>query len=146
DKAFESLLAAFELLPDDPQSQAEAEAAAKEVSGWTAMIAAYEKAIDSGMAEPIGLRLRLGRILVEEVDRLDDALVQYRAVCEAEPENEVALAALEQLYKQGGRAKELLAVYKRRSELATDPQQRRQILFEIARLYVEQLDQAGLAV
>lgn len=145
-KAFECLLAAFELLPDDPQSQEEAESAAKAVGGWAEMIAAYEKAIDSGMAEPIGLRLRLGRILVEEVDRLDDALVQYRAVCEAEPENEVALGALEHLYKQAGRAKELLAVYKRRSELSVDPQQRRQILFEIARLYVEQLDQAELAV
>ncbi len=145
-KGFECLIAAFELFPDDPQSQQDVEEAAGATKSWPTLVESYEKVIGSGAADAVTLRLRLGRVLVEEVDELDKALEQYRAVCDQEPENEVALQALEHLYQKAGRADELLSVYQRRAELSVDPEQRKNILFQIAKLYETQLEQPEQAV
>ena len=48
----------------------------------------------------IQLRLKLGRVLVGEVQRIDEALAAYRAVYEADGENADAIQALEALYRQ----------------------------------------------
>ena len=99
-KAFERYLAAFELEPSDEQCQADVERAAQATGSWDALIESYRAAInnlsDNGDAMgAINLRLRLGRVLVEEVQRIDEALVEYRAVYELEPDNAQALSALE---------------------------------------------------
>ena len=60
--------------------------------GWDALIASYgaaiaraDEALDHDLA--IALRLRLGRVLRDEVKRVDDALAQFRAVYDADGEN-----------------------------------------------------------
>ena len=103
-KAFERYLAAFEIAAADERSQADVERVAKQTGRWDELSAAYRAAISRSESErdavsATALRLRLGRVLVEEVQRIDDALIEYRAVYESEPENTVALAALEQLYR-----------------------------------------------
>lgn len=146
-KAFENLLTAFDLSPEDEQSQTDVENAARAVTGWPALVEAYERAIEQATsADPITLRLRLGRILVDELGQLDEALAQYSAVCEQEPENEIALEALERLYQRAGRPLDLLQVYQRRAELAVDPGLRKKILFDIANLYASQLGKPEQAV
>lgn len=144
DKAFERFLAAFELEPGDEQCQADVERVAQLTGGWDALIASYRSAVD-GLGErgdamgSINLRLRLGRVLVEEVQRVDEALVEYRAVYELEPENSQALSALEGLYAQTERWPDLLEVYGKKRELANEPSERKQILYGIARLHEERL-------
>ncbi|HEX4478533.1 MAG TPA: tetratricopeptide repeat protein, partial [Polyangiaceae bacterium] len=150
-KAFDRYIAAFEIAPGDQQTQADAERVADLTKRWDDLIAAYERAIttadDQGDAETLSaLRLRLGRVLVEEANRIDDALVQYRAVYEAEPDNAVALQALEQLYRHTERWKDLLEVYERRRELAYTPEDRKGVLYEIARLYEIQIGDAKQAI
>jgi tetratricopeptide (TPR) repeat protein len=150
-KAFERYVAAFEIAPGDEQSQADVERVAGVTSRWDDLIGAYKAAIESaegaGDAETVSaLRLRLGRVLVEEVGRIDDALAEYRAVYEAEPENAVALAALEHLYRQTERWKDLLEVYEKRRELAAAPEDRKPILYEIAKLYEVQIGDSAKAV
>lgn len=142
-KAFERYLAAFELGATDPQSQSDVERAAQAIGRWEEVVSAYRGAIaraekqrDTEAANH--LRLRLGRVLVEEVRALDDALTEYRTVYDSEPDNATALGALERLYRQAGRWTELLDVYAKKRELATEPSERRAILFEIARLQEEQ--------
>ena len=138
-RAFERYLAAFQLAPDNDQCQADAERVAQQTERWDDLIVAYRQAItnaenDGSPSTVSALRLRLGRVLVDEVKRVDDALSEYRAVYEAEPENTTALEALERLYRQTERWKELLEVYERRRELAYAPEERKPILFEIAQL------------
>ncbi len=70
------------------------------------------------------LRLRLGRVYVEEAKRVDDALAEYRAVYESDPDNQVALGALESLYRQTQRWRDLLDVYEKKRELANQPEER----------------------
>lgn len=145
--AFERYVDAFELFPEDEQAQADVEAAAQAAEAWADLVAAYDKVLASGeVSDTVQLRLRLGRILVEEMNQVDDALAHYRAVCEEQPDNERALAALEALYQRAGRSAELLDIYQRRVELATDPQARKQLLFSTARLYEEALEDPDQAM
>jgi tetratricopeptide (TPR) repeat protein len=149
--AFERFLSAFEIAPGDEQSQLDVERAAQLTGRWDDLINAYRAAIASAERESDSttanaLRLRLGRVLVEEVQRIDDALVEYGAVCESEPDNAVALEALEQLYRQTERWRDLLDVYEKKRQLADDPEQRKQILYEIARLYETQINAPSSAV
>src|SRR5688572_23533101 len=140
-RAFERYLAAFEIAPEDAQSQADMERAAKLTGSWDAVIQAYERAVKAEGDSPAGnsLRLRLGRVLVEEVNRIDAALSEYRSVYESEPENEVALGALEGLYKKTQRFRELLEVYEKKRDLASDPGERKRILYEIAAIHEREL-------
>ena len=73
------------------------------------------------------------------MNRIDDALAEYRAVYEAEPDNAVALQALERLYRQTEKWKDLLEVYEKRRELAYAADERKPVLYEIAKLYEEQI-------
>ena len=149
-KAFDRYLAAFELFPTDERSSADVERAAKATTGWPSVIAAYEKAIEgmdmNGERDAaIMLRLRLGRILVEEVQRIDDAIACFRAVYDADGENGEALAALERLYRQTARFADLLGIYEKKRDLALDAQEKKAINYEIAKLFeteIQDLDKA----
>jgi tetratricopeptide (TPR) repeat protein len=147
-KAFDRYLAAFAIAPGDDQARTDAERAAKATGEWDRVIGAYREAIKANEGDlevEIPLRLRLGRVLVGEVQKIDDALAQYRAVHDADPENAGALSALEQLYRQTGRFQDLLGVYEKKRELTADADARKPILYEIAKLYeteIKDLDKA----
>jgi len=150
-KAFDRYLSAFKLAPSDPQSQADMERVAQVTSRWDDVIAAYSAAViaadDQGdLLTANSLRLRLGRVFVEEAQRVDDALAEYRAVYESEPDNQIALGALESLYRQTERWRDLLDVYTKKRELADAPHERKHILYEIAKLYERQIGDPKAAI
>ncbi len=150
-KAFDRYLAAFKLAPADARSQSDMERVAQVTARWEDVIAAYRGAVstadDQGdTAVANALRLRLGRVYVEETERVDDALAEYRSVYESEPDNQVALSALERLYRQTARWRDLLDVYGKKRELADAPRERKQILYEIAKLYEVQIGDPKAAI
>ncbi len=150
-KAFERYLAAFELASDDEMTIVDAERAAKAAGEWEKLIVSYGRAIaaaveDGNATASIELRLALGRVLTDEVGRVDDALEVYRAVYEIESDNEVALEALERLYRQVGRVSELLSIYERRRDLAVDAADKKRIQFELAKLYETELKDVDRAI
>lgn len=144
-RAFECLLEAFTLFPNDEQAQDDVEQAARLTAAWEPLVEAYSAALDR-VEDPIRLQLRTGRVLLEELQRVDEALSQFHSVTEAEPGNEVALAALESIYRASGRSSELLEIYQRRVELCTDPEQQRQLLFEMAKLHEADLEDPSEAI
>lgn len=149
-KAFARYIAAFRLYPSDEQTTLDVERAAKATSQWQEVEEAYRAAVDEAvdggdMALAIALRLKLGRVLVEEMEQVDGALAVYRAVYEVESDNADALSALERLYRATSRYADLLGVYEKRRELSADPVERKEISYEIAKLYeteVKDLDKA----
>jgi len=146
-KAFERYLSAFSLAPTDPQSQADVERAAKTSGSWDAVIQGYQRAIEAtDGAEQNELRLRLGRVLVEEVGQVDGALTEYRAVYESDPDNETALSALEGLYRRTERWRELLEVFGKKKDLAADAIERKRILYEIAKIHEAELGDLPAAI
>ena len=150
-KAFDRYLVAFEIAPHDEKASSDVERAAKATAGWDKLIASYERAIGVADRENnndlvVSLRLKLGRVLTDEVARIDDALASYRAVYEMDGENEGALAALERLYRQTGRFADLLEIYEKRRDLALDPTEKRRINFEIAKLFETEIKDVDRAI
>ncbi len=152
-KAFDRYIKAFELAPGDERTTGDVERAARTTSpaGWDHVIESYTHAIaraDEELDRTLGvwLRLKLGRVLVDEAGRIDDALATYRAVQEAEDENAEALAALERLYRQTGRFQDLLGVYEKRRDLALDPEEKKSFNYEIAKLYETEIKDVDKAI
>jgi tetratricopeptide (TPR) repeat protein len=150
-RAFERYLSAFELAPADEQARVDVERVAKQTGAWDKLEGAYARAVqnadESGERDlAIALRLRLGRLLVEEVNRVDDALTTYRAVYEADGENAEAMSALERLYRQTGRHRELLEIYEKQRDLTYEPDQKRRIQYEIAQLYETEIKDIDKAI
>ena len=150
-RAFDRLLAAFELGTSDERSVEDLERTAKAAGRWEDFVAALRKAIGeaesaSDRALAVALRLRVGRVLVEELERTDEALAEFRAVHDADPDDAQALAALERLYRQTARYTDLLDVYQQRRALETDAVGKREILHAIAALYENELGDPPKAV
>lgn len=149
--AFARLLAAFELASSDERCADDLEAAAAETGSWDEVAAAYRRAIDEAterdeLDTAVALRLRHGRVLIDQLGRVDDALAELRAVHELEPENPEALDALERLYRQTERYEDLLGIYEKKQELTLDPEQRREILHATAALFENELNDPVRAI
>ena len=150
-KAFARYHAAFLLVPGDEKSASDLERAAKATNDWAKVREAYDLAVaqaaDQGDAAlAVTLRLRLGRVLVQEMNNVDEALEVYRAVYDADGENAEALAALERLYRATNRYADLLNVYEKRRDLSMDPNEKKQISYEIAKLQVSELKDTTRAI
>ncbi len=149
EKALERYLSAFALAPSDERSADDVERSARVAGAWDKVIAAYNEAVDGASGDRdlgVTLRLRQGRVLLDELTRVDEALSVYRAVYEADSENEGALAALERLYRQTGKFGELLEVYEKKRELTGDADDKKRIQYEIAKLYETELRDVDRAI
>jgi tetratricopeptide (TPR) repeat protein len=150
-KAFDRYLSAFELFPGDERTSEDVERAAKGTSRWDEVVAAYRKAIDDADTNgerqtAIMLRLRLGRVLVDYLQKIDDALQAYRAVYEADGENAEAIGALERLYRQTSRFADLLGIYEKKRDLSNANDEKRAINYEIAKLYENEIKDVDKAI
>ena len=150
-KAFDRYLSAFELFPADARTSEDVERAAKATSRWDEVVAAFRRAIDAADTNgerdaAIMLRLRLGRVLVDNLQKIDDALVAYRAVYEADGENAEAIAALERLFRQTSRFADLLGIYEKKRDLSTTADEKKAINYEIAKLYENEIKDVDKAI
>ena len=150
-RSFDRYLAAFELFPGDTRASDDVERAAKATSRWEEVVAAYSRAIESADTNgdrdvAVMLRLRLGRVLVDNLQRVDEALEAYRAVYEADGENAEAISALEQLYRQTSRFADLLGIYEKKRDLSTTPEEKKGINYEIAKLYENEIRDVDKAI
>jgi tetratricopeptide (TPR) repeat protein len=150
-KAFERYLSAFELFPGDVRATEDVERAAKATSRWEEVVAAYRRAVESADLNgdrdvAVMLRLRLGRVLVDSLQRIDEALDAYRAVYEADGENVEAISALERLYRHTSRFTDLLGIYEKKRDLSATPEEKKSINYEIAKLYEDETKDIDKAV
>ena len=145
--ALERYLLAFALSTDLVAADS-AERVARASGAWEGLIAAYRSTLES-LLDPereASLRVRLGRVLLDENKNVDGALVQYRAVYELDPNNSIALEALERLYRETKRHSDLLEVYEKQRELADSPEAQCRVLFGIASMQELELGQPERAV
>ncbi len=148
DMALDRYLQALRLAPANEQCAVDAERVAGATSQWEALVSAYGQVLEA-LEQPVHeaeLRLRMGRVLLEELELVDDALEQYRAVYELDPNNGPALDALERLYRETKRHAELLEVYQKQHDLAQAPEQQAQVLYRIAALHEEELGDPASAI
>ncbi|MFO0693530.1 MAG: hypothetical protein U0230_08245 [Polyangiales bacterium] len=145
--AFERYLEAFSLAPMADVVREDVERVAPGVSGWDRVVAGYTKAIEAADVEDdqIDLRMNLGRVLTQ-IGKIPEAIRQYRSVYEVRNDHADAIAALGGLYRQTNRYPELLEIYDRRIELEGDSDARRQLAYERAALFENELADADSAV
>ncbi|HBQ13033.1 MAG TPA: hypothetical protein DEF51_18480, partial [Myxococcales bacterium] len=146
-EAFDAFLEAFKTDPTQEIIREDVARLAEATNGWDEGIAAYREAIE-GATDPdvaTDLRLQLGRLLAQ-VEKIDEAIEQYRAVYDARGDNLEAIEALETLYRQTEKYRELLDIYERRMELEEDPEVRRQLAYGRASLWESELANANNAI
>ena len=150
-KAFTRYLAAFELAPSDAQTSDDLERSAAAAGRWDEVVTSYRRAVEAADADgdrdtSSTLRLRLGHILVDKSQRVDEALEVYAAVHEADADNVEAITALEGLYRQTGRFADLLGIYEKKRELSGDAEEKKAIAFHIAGLYEKEIQDVDRAI
>ncbi|MCH2109959.1 MAG: hypothetical protein MK135_11555 [Polyangiaceae bacterium] len=146
--ALEHYLQAVALDPSNQETLDAAERVAGAADGWPQLVEAYQAAVGE-LTDPeaeVSLRLRLGRLLAEQVENIDEALLVYRGVYDDYPENREALSALESLYATAERFGDLLEVYHKKLELVSDPQERKETQFGIARVQQDKLEDIAGAI
>jgi tetratricopeptide (TPR) repeat protein len=89
------------------------------------------------------LLYRICEIWEDVLDRPDQAIQTYRRVLEEDPEDQNAIEALIRLYERTGNWTLLVEVLREKLEVAADDDERKEILFRIARVCEEQLNDAN---
>ncbi|MDH5674143.1 MAG: tetratricopeptide repeat protein [Myxococcales bacterium] len=145
--AFERFIEAFTTDPSQPELREDLGRLAAKVKDWDRVFAAYATAIENAghPDDANDLRLHYGRVL-RDADRIEDAIAQFRAVSDARADDRVAIEALDELYRRTENYSELLHVLQRRAELESEPDARRGLAYDVARLYQDQLGQAEQAI
>jgi tetratricopeptide (TPR) repeat protein len=86
------------------------------------LLAVYDKKLGmaKSKAEELEIRFKLASLYEEEIKQPDRAIELYTAIVAQDPEQLAALAALDRLYQQLGRWKELAATISKEIDLSTD--------------------------
>lgn len=147
-RAFERFRDAFITAPEEPRSVEDLERTAGNTQRWAEAAEVIEHALDNvtSTEAAVTLRLRLGRLFAHPLQQIDRAIAVYRQVLDLDGGNMDALAALEDLFRQTGRARELLEVLEKRLELSATPEERRANLYAIAQLSETDLNDPQRAV
>ena len=145
--AFERYLEAFALAPSMEEARVHAERLAGEMNGWDRLVSGYESAIDaiSDPHQAVPIRLSYGQTLAA-LDRIDEALEQFRMVYDLESDNLPAITALGELYLHTERYRDLLAIYARRIELEQEPEARLEIAYRRAEIWTRALEDSEEAI
>ena len=147
DVAFERYLEAFALAPTHDEARVDVERLAGEMNGWDRLVSGFETAIEavSDPHQAVPIRLSYGQTLTQ-LDRIDEAVEQYRLVYELESNNLSAIAALGDLYLTTERYRELLDIYARQIELEEDPELRLEVAYKRVTVLHEALEDTDRAI
>ncbi|TXD34578.1 tetratricopeptide repeat protein [Lujinxingia vulgaris] len=114
-------------------------------------------------AEAMELRLRLGLLYQAALDDAENAISTYQEVLLEEPDNAQAIDNLEQMFMEGrqvqrisdilepyylekGQHEKLVEIYLQRLEMLDDPIERYELLTQVARIFLDPLQDFGRAM
>ena len=119
-----------------------------EVGDKWADLAALLEEVSPGVDDALGrdLLTRLAGIYEEKLGDVARAIDAHRRVLDIEAEAHDSIEALDRLYLRSEQWVELLAIYRRKLELAGEPEQRETLRFQIAQLLEEMLGDAREAI
>ena len=135
--AFDAYGRALRLDAANQDVVAHLERLAAETNGWQRLARLYaeelEKTEDGRIR--VDLLLRLARVHEEETGQHDEAISDYQKVIAIEPDNRVALTALDGLYSRSQRWEELADVVRREVRTARNDQEIVDLTFRLAQIY-----------
>ena len=141
DGAFLAECRALQLRPQDETVREAVERLAEETGSHEELAAVYEEVADElprgALAEK--LYLTLARVQDEKLDDADAAEAALRKILEFDPTSERALDALSRMFARRGNHREHVTALEQQLEAAPSPEQRKEILLQIARVYADRL-------
>src|SRR5262249_44410993 len=108
---------------------------AKDTSGWTELVTAYEAAYDQSGVAKLPLMLVVARVQEEELAEADKALATNSEILKLDENNVPAIAALERLYLRSERYSELLGIYEKKLRLESDKAAQKEIRYKVASIF-----------
>jgi len=147
DVAFLAVCRALQLNPAVDELRDEVERLADATGSHEELAAVYEQVAGelphSALAERI--YLALARLQDEKLDDPAGAEASLRQILEFDPTSALALESLSQLFARRGRDQDYAVALEQRVEATADLEQRKQLLWECARVYEERLGDPGEA-
>ncbi len=146
--AFSWAAKAYALAPGDAKLEQDLERLAQEAEGWEELVELYTKQVarETDANKQAERHRQIGRLMLHRLHRADEAQRSFTEVLNRRPDDEEALATLEQIFSQAGDFQQLLGIYRKREQQTTDPQRRLELLFKIAWLEEEQLTDPNAAI
>ena len=150
DKAFDAYARSFREDPSAPGAKEQLEELCGLLdSGWASLVHLFEDAIKTGDLEPSLTHELAIKVADAFESRLQDsarAVEYYRRALQVEPEDARSLEALEQIFMRDEKYPELLEVYRKKVDISVDPDARLALLFRIASIHEEMLQNPDDAV
>jgi tetratricopeptide (TPR) repeat protein len=142
-RAFDALLRAHELAPEDRELWDDLETLAADLEAWEDLVGAFHGSVDASALlgeEQVALALRLAGIREERLGQTDEAAAAYERVLELDPDRAVAYDALESLYTRMGRWDALVRTLDRKALIAETDAERLTIQLKVCDLLEEVLE------
>lgn len=142
ENAYLILQLALQEEPLDEELRTEVEALAEDAGQWENLSQVYLQLIskvteDAGEEDALPLMLALGRVHDEKLENLDMSEAFYDRALAVDGENEVAIHALESLYRRMEDWDSLVQILRKRTEISYEPEVQGELLREVARIHDE---------
>lgn len=147
-RAFRSHARIFLLDPSSTGVREQLEDLAESIENWYPLIELYESKVDA-VEDPTlqrEIRLTIASTYREKLEVLENAQLHYELALEADPTDSGALDPLEQIYGQTEQWQNLLAIYRRKVDLASEFEQKIDYLFRIEQIWSNQLNNLDEAI
>ncbi|MBA3456339.1 MAG: tetratricopeptide repeat protein, partial [Deltaproteobacteria bacterium] len=151
EKAFDAYARAFTVDPSTEAAKDQLEAiAALLEDGWVRLVQLYEgalgkdKDLDPTLAHE--LATKVARSYEDRLGKTDKAVEYYKKALTIEQDDLGALTALEAIFTRDAKYPDLLEIYRRRTDIAQEADERLDFLFRIASLYEEMLENQDEAI
>jgi len=149
-RAFDAYARCFKLDPARAEARLELERIAALLDdGYPRLVELYEGAIAKGELDGSlahDLAMKVAAAWDERLGNTAKAVEYYRRALSIEPEDAAALEALDRLFAREQKYPELLEIYRKKVELSPDGDTRLQLLFRIASIWEEMLQNPDEAI
>jgi tetratricopeptide (TPR) repeat protein len=135
--------------PHDTQSRETLTRLARSLGRWDRLAAIFDailRAVEVDDADTAALALSTAKLYDERLEDLDRAGYFYQRALTFDPSNKEAGASLASVYARAGRWEALLELDRERESFAGSDQERIQLLHEVGRIEVEQMERLEDAV
>ena len=143
ERAFELYLQAIELDPESNFARGEVERLAEQACRWRDLVDCFERVIPR-VLDPVAqaaLMTTVAAVYERQLGDPESALRTNQQILESDPDNSAAIEALERLYTATEQWEQLLEVCRRKLDRVENDTERKQIYYQIAFLYEEELRQ-----
>ncbi len=140
-RAFKSIKEAQQINPKDEGLVDKLEEMARENDFWEELIAHYADILDETFEMDVAAMIhrRRGRILEEELNRLEDAAEHYWQIIQLDPSDLSSYDKLIMHYEKVEKWNELVNLFERQLDNTHDKDEKKEILFRVASVWENQI-------